>query len=136
MRRSRESDRNEVATPDAFLMSGVPGDVPFRGSQRLHRLARRNRIFGTTRPFATSGLDLDEDELVPVQHDQVELTRGAVPVAGHETVSEAFEERLSQALPIPSEVSRSGISGHGNRAGRGVPVRSWIGGGRLVRIRR
>lgn len=118
------------------MMLGVLSDEPLRGSEKFRCLAGRNRLSGASRYFATSGLDLDEDQFVSIEHDQVELTGGAVPIAGDETVSEAFKERLSQTLAVPPELSGSRIMGHGVAAGRGAPVRSWSDGGRMGRIRR
>ena len=73
------------------------------GREQAPDLGRGNTLFGTPHSLAMPRLDLDEDDLVAVAHDEIELAPGTAPIGGKELVACGLKKPAGVALAEVTE---------------------------------
>ena len=97
-------DRHQIATPNAVLMDSMHGEIPLGSGKKAGGLGRRHSVLRSPGMLAAPGLDLYEHQLVSVQYHEIQLSRGAMPVAVNESVAVPLEKHLRHALAVCSEL--------------------------------
>lgn len=119
-----DRDRDQIATPDPILMFGMVGQEPLGGGEKAGSLGRTYGIVGATGAFATTGLDLHEDQHVTVERDEIEFTALAIPIARDEAVAVRFEEAEGVRLTCLPENALAFSGGHDARPGQSELAKS------------